>query len=90
MTSDTLTRSRLTELVEDVISERLAAVQGVAEVQVNGSQQRVFEVDVDQVKLASLGLTSRRTQFAGEDGIRRPQLTLLGHAVRCDHIDGGH
>jgi hydrophobic/amphiphilic exporter-1 (mainly G- bacteria), HAE1 family len=29
----------------------------VAEVQVNGTQQNLFEIDVDQVKLASLGLT---------------------------------
>jgi len=57
VTSDTLPRGQLTELVEDLIAERLAAVQGVAEVQVNGTQQRVFEIDVDQVKLASLGLT---------------------------------
>ena len=57
VTSDTLSRDELTALVEDVIAERLAAVQGVAEVQVNGSQQRLFEVDVDQIKLASLGLS---------------------------------
>ncbi len=57
VTSDTLSRDELAALVEDVIAERLAAVQGVAEVQVNGSQQRLFEIDVDQIKLASLGLT---------------------------------
>ena len=57
VTSDTMPRDELTKLVDDVISERLAAVPGVADVQINGSQQRVFEIDVDQVKLASLGLT---------------------------------
>ena len=57
VTSDRLTRDELTALVNDVISERLAAVQGVADVQINGSQERVFIIDVDQVKLASLGLT---------------------------------
>ncbi len=57
VTSDTLPRDELTQLVEEVIAERLAAVPGVADVQVNGTQQRVFEIDVDQVKLASLGLT---------------------------------
>ncbi len=57
VTSDSLSRDELTALVNDVISERLAAVQGVADVQVNGSQDRVFIIDVDQVKLASLGLT---------------------------------
>ncbi len=57
VTSDTMPRDELTKLVDDVISERLAAVPGVADVQINGSQQQAFEIDVDQVKLASLGLT---------------------------------
>jgi HAE1 family hydrophobic/amphiphilic exporter-1 len=57
VTSDKLSKDELTALVNDVISERLAAVQGVADVQINGSQDRVFIIDVDQVKLASLGLT---------------------------------
>ncbi|MBN9308653.1 efflux RND transporter permease subunit [Devosia sp.] len=57
VTSDTLSRDELTQLVENTISERLAAVPGVADVQVNGGQDKSFEIDVDQVKLASLGLT---------------------------------
>jgi HAE1 family hydrophobic/amphiphilic exporter-1 len=57
VTSDTMSKDALTALVNDVISERLAAVSGVADVQINGSQDKVFEIDVDQVKLASLGLT---------------------------------
>ncbi len=57
VTSDTLPREELTALVEDLIAERLAAVPGVAEVQVNGAQDKIFQVDVDQLKLASLGLT---------------------------------
>ncbi|WP_421759399.1 efflux RND transporter permease subunit [Devosia sp.] len=57
VTSDTMTKDALTALVNDVISERLAAVSGVADVQINGSQDKVFEIDVDQIKLASLGLT---------------------------------
>jgi HAE1 family hydrophobic/amphiphilic exporter-1 len=57
VTSDTMSRDALSALVEDLISERLAAVGGVADVQINGVQQQVFEVDVDQIKLASLGLT---------------------------------
>ncbi|HEV7275295.1 MAG TPA: efflux RND transporter permease subunit [Devosiaceae bacterium] len=57
VTSDTLPREELTALVNDVIAERLAAVPGVADVQVNGTQRNIFQIDVDQVKLASLGLT---------------------------------
>ena len=55
VTSDTMPRDELTALVNDVISERLAAVPGVADVQINGSQQKAFDIDVDQIKLASLG-----------------------------------
>ena len=57
VTSDTLDRAELTTLVNDVIAERLASVHGVADVQVYGTQSQIFEIDVDQVKLASLGLT---------------------------------
>lgn len=57
VTSDSLDRAELTALVNDVIAERLAAVNGVADVQVYGTQNNTFEVDVDPVKLASLGLT---------------------------------
>ena len=57
VTSDTLPKEELTALVNDVIAERLAAVPGVADVQVNGTQRNIFQIDVDQVKLASLGLT---------------------------------
>jgi hydrophobic/amphiphilic exporter-1 (mainly G- bacteria), HAE1 family len=57
VTSDKLSRQEMTALVEDVIAERLASVKGVADVQVYGTQNQVFEIDVDQLKLASLGLT---------------------------------
>ncbi|WP_108459815.1 efflux RND transporter permease subunit [Devosia naphthalenivorans] len=57
VTSDTLSVAQLSELVEDVIAERLGAVAGVAEVQVYGTSDTAFEIDVNQVKLASLGLT---------------------------------
>jgi HAE1 family hydrophobic/amphiphilic exporter-1 len=57
VTSDSLSRDELSALVDGVITERLAAVAGVADVQINGTQEKVFNIDVDQVKLASLGLT---------------------------------
>ena len=57
VTSDTLSRDELSALAEGTITERLASIPGVADVQINGTQNRVFEIDVDQVKLASLGLT---------------------------------
>ncbi|SFZ86297.1 hydrophobic/amphiphilic exporter-1, HAE1 family [Devosia enhydra] len=57
VTSDTLPIDQLTTLVEDTISERLAAVPGVADVQVYGTRTPVFEVDIDPLKLAAFGLT---------------------------------
>jgi HAE1 family hydrophobic/amphiphilic exporter-1 len=57
VTSDTLSRDELSELAETTISERLASIPGVADVQINGTQERTFDIDVDQIKLASLGLT---------------------------------
>jgi len=57
VTSDTMPVDDLTVLVNDVISDRLAAVAGVADVQVYGDKAKVFRVDVDQNKLASRGLT---------------------------------
>ena len=57
VTSDTVPISQLSTLVDDIISERLASVDGVAEVQVYGTSSTAFEVDIDPVKLASHGLT---------------------------------
>ena len=44
-------------LVEDQIEDELAAVPGVADVQVYGDRDKIFRIDVDQSKLASLGFT---------------------------------
>jgi HAE1 family hydrophobic/amphiphilic exporter-1 len=57
VTSDAMSMGDLSKLVEDVISERLGAVAGVAEVQVYGTRDTAFDVDVDPIKLASHGLT---------------------------------
>ncbi|HTM77760.1 MAG TPA: efflux RND transporter permease subunit, partial [Devosia sp.] len=57
VTSDTMSIAEMSTLVENDISERLAAVPGVAEVQIYGTRDTAFEIDVDQNKLASLGLT---------------------------------
>ncbi len=57
ITSDTLGMDDLTQLVEDEISDRLAAVQGVADVETYGNAEKVYRVDVNQAALASRGLT---------------------------------
>ncbi|WP_370675503.1 efflux RND transporter permease subunit [Pleomorphomonas sp. PLEO] len=57
VTSDRVSLEDLTSLVNDRIADTLAAVNGVADVQVFGDQKPVFRVDVDQTALAARGLT---------------------------------
>ena len=57
VTSDTMSIQDMTVLVEDQIEDELAAVPGVADVQVWGNREKIFRIDVDQSKLASQGFT---------------------------------
>jgi HAE1 family hydrophobic/amphiphilic exporter-1 len=47
----------MTVLIEDQVIDTLSAVEGVADVQIYGDREKIFRVDIDQNKLASLGLT---------------------------------
>ncbi|MEP7240407.1 MAG: efflux RND transporter permease subunit [Devosia sp.] len=64
VTSPTMSRDDLSNLVDNQISEALAAVPGVADLQIYGEQAKVFTIDVDQNKLASVGLTVANIQQA--------------------------
>ena len=64
VTSDSMTVQDMTVLVEDEIVDALASVPGVADVQVYGDRDKIFRVDIDQTKLASLGLTVADIQAA--------------------------
>ena len=55
--SSTLSESELTDLVSDVIEDRLAAVEGVAAANSYGLRARTIEVRVSQVALAARGLS---------------------------------
>jgi hydrophobic/amphiphilic exporter-1 (mainly G- bacteria), HAE1 family len=57
VTSSTMSVQDMTVLVEDQIVDSLASVVGVADVQVFGARDKIFRVDIDQARLASLGLT---------------------------------
>lgn len=57
VTSDTMSVEDMTTIVEDQIEDTLAAVPGVADVQVYGDREKIFRIDVNQAKLASLGYT---------------------------------
>jgi hydrophobic/amphiphilic exporter-1 (mainly G- bacteria), HAE1 family len=57
VSSSTLAVGPLTRLVQDRVLDRLAAVDGVADVSAYGLQARVIRVAVNQVTLASRGLS---------------------------------
>jgi len=57
LTSDRASVEDMTVLVEDEIADTLAAVPGVADVQVYGDREKIFRIDIDQAKMASLNLT---------------------------------
>lgn len=57
VTSTKLNMDDLTQLVENEVIDRLASVDGVADVEEYGDQEKVFRVDVDQGALASRELT---------------------------------
>ena len=57
VTSDRMSVEDMTVLVEDEIVDALSAVPGVADVQVYGDRSKIFRIDIDQGKMASLNLT---------------------------------
>lgn len=57
ITSDTRSPQDLTQLVRDQIEDRLISVPGVADLQVYGDREAIFRVDINQLELASRGLT---------------------------------
>ncbi|MET0596263.1 MAG: efflux RND transporter permease subunit [Mesorhizobium sp.] len=57
VTSQNMSVEDMTIVVEDQIEDELAAVPGVADVQVYGDREKIFRIDIDQRKLASLGYT---------------------------------
>ena len=57
LTSETMSVHDMTLLVEDQIVDTLSSIDGVAEVQIFGDRDKIFRVDINQSRLASLGLT---------------------------------
>jgi len=57
----------LTKLVQDRIEDRLISVNGVADLQIYGDREPFFRVDIDQLELASRGLTLGDIQRALAD-----------------------
>ena len=57
VTSDTRSPQDLTQLVRDRVEDRLISIPGVADLQIYGDRDAIFRVDIDQLELASRGLT---------------------------------
>jgi hydrophobic/amphiphilic exporter-1 (mainly G- bacteria), HAE1 family len=57
VTSDTRSPQDLTRIVRDQVEDRLISIPGVADLQVYGDREAIFRVDIDQLELASRGLT---------------------------------
>ncbi|WP_019220777.1 efflux RND transporter permease subunit [Bartonella senegalensis] len=57
VTSPTMSIDDLTMVVNDQIVDALSAVEGVGDVQVDSARTKIFQIDVDQARLASHGLT---------------------------------
>jgi HAE1 family hydrophobic/amphiphilic exporter-1 len=64
VTSPSRSVDELTEIVRDLVEDRLIAVPGVADLQVNGDRERLFRVDIDARQMASRGLTLAELQDA--------------------------
>ncbi|MDR3497207.1 MAG: efflux RND transporter permease subunit [Ancalomicrobiaceae bacterium] len=56
LTSKTMPPSKIYDLADTVIAQRLAQVDGVADVAVNGAEQPAVRVRVDPARLAAMGL----------------------------------
>ncbi|WP_089174529.1 efflux RND transporter permease subunit [Bosea sp. AS-1] len=57
LTSDTLTPSAMYDAADTVIAQRIAQIEGVGEVTVNGAEQPAIRVRVDPAQLAAMGLS---------------------------------
>lgn len=74
----TYTRDDLYEYADNNLSDRFATVNGVAEVQLTGGNEREVWVELDRDKLAAAGLTSSQVVGAIQSGI----LTMPSGRIR--------
>ncbi len=57
VTSSGRSPQELTQIVQDRVEDRLISIEGVADLQIYGDREPIFRVDIDQLALASRGLT---------------------------------
>ncbi|MGA2029113.1 MAG: efflux RND transporter permease subunit, partial [Verrucomicrobiota bacterium] len=79
MSSPTLPLSKVDDYAENLLAERISMVNGVAQVNVYGSQQYAVRIQVDPNKLAAYGLGIDQVEQAIEAGnVDQPLGTLYG------------
>jgi HAE1 family hydrophobic/amphiphilic exporter-1 len=79
MSSPTLPLSKVDDYAENLLAERISMVNGVAQVNVFGSQQYAVRIQVDPNKLAAYGLGIDQVEQAVEQGnVDQPLGTLYG------------
>ena len=80
MSSSTLPLSVVDDYAENILSEQISQINGVAQVSVFGSQPYAVRVQVDPNKLAAFGLGIDQVEQAVEAGnVNQPLGTLFGH-----------
>ncbi len=67
VTSSGRSPQELTRIVQERVEDRLISVEGVADLQIYGDREPIFRVDIDQLALASRGLTLADVARALED-----------------------
>ena len=80
LNSPTLPLSQVTEYAETLISQRISMINGVAQVNVMGSQKYAVRVQLDPTLLAARGIGLDEVAGAiAEHNVNRPTGTLWGH-----------
>lgn len=64
VTSASMNIEDMSLFIEDQLVDQFASVPGVADVQIYGDREKIFRIDIDQNRLASLGLTVADIQSA--------------------------
>ena len=59
LTSDTRSTAQIYDAVDTVLAQRLAQVDGVAQVQVNGAEKPAVRIQLDPVRLAAAGVAAQ-------------------------------
>jgi hydrophobe/amphiphile efflux-1 (HAE1) family protein len=86
LTSDTIAPSAIYDVADTVVAQRIAQVEGVAEVSVNGAEQPAVRVWVDSARLAAMGVSLDAIRAAITASNVRSPLGAFNGADRSETI----